>query len=386
MERLKCKVIVLGAGISGLASAYKLSEFYRGQVIVLEKEDQIGGLCKTIGNNGYLYDLGSHRIHSNSNYKFYEMMRNIGLNNLIAKKRNGKLRFKKVYLDYPLDSVRIFIKIGFIELLLCLVSFVKQRIWNYFKQGYKHHNKNNYESYLVSKVGKRLYSLFYKPYAVKVWGGDPINISTHAAKKRVSMENPLSFLKNFLKHFFSNRVREGIYYYPPNGIGTIPLNLGKKVIESGSHIFTGIEDFSLNVKGGKKEVFFLKNNNGVNIEFDILVSTIPVEELVEKVSLNHEAIKSLRKIEWRGLKLVFLHIKGEPQKEGETFYFPELKYIFGRVSVPKRFSKGMQANNDCTSLICELPCREGDALWNAGGGRCLSFMFAPSSNSGDYKK
>ena len=57
------KVIILGAGITGLSSGWKLSE--KGfDVTIIEKESEIGGLAKTINFKNNLVDLGPHSFFS----------------------------------------------------------------------------------------------------------------------------------------------------------------------------------------------------------------------------------------------------------------------------------------------------------------------------------
>ena len=51
------KIVVIGAGISGLTTAYLL--FKEGyDVIVLEQKDKVGGSIETISENGFLFDRG----------------------------------------------------------------------------------------------------------------------------------------------------------------------------------------------------------------------------------------------------------------------------------------------------------------------------------------
>ena len=54
-------VIVVGAGISGLLSALALSKEGK-TVLVLEKEDYIGGVCRSYTHDGYIVDTGPHII------------------------------------------------------------------------------------------------------------------------------------------------------------------------------------------------------------------------------------------------------------------------------------------------------------------------------------
>ena len=53
-------VVILGAGPAGLASAHELAA--NGvKVTVLERNGYVGGLCRTVHDGGYKFDLGGHR-------------------------------------------------------------------------------------------------------------------------------------------------------------------------------------------------------------------------------------------------------------------------------------------------------------------------------------
>ena len=52
------KIVIIGAGISGLTTAYLL--FKEGyDVIVLEQKDKVGGSIETVLENGFLFDQRS---------------------------------------------------------------------------------------------------------------------------------------------------------------------------------------------------------------------------------------------------------------------------------------------------------------------------------------
>ncbi|MFZ1280442.1 MAG: FAD-dependent oxidoreductase, partial [Ignavibacteriaceae bacterium] len=51
------KIVVIGAGISGLTSAYLLSK--KGvDVTIIEKNDAVGGSIESVMENGFLFDRG----------------------------------------------------------------------------------------------------------------------------------------------------------------------------------------------------------------------------------------------------------------------------------------------------------------------------------------
>jgi protoporphyrinogen oxidase len=73
-------VVILGAGPAGLATAHELSS--QGvQVTVLERNDYVGGLCRTVHDAGYKFDLGGHRWFT----------RNEHLNNWFRRLMDGEL-------------------------------------------------------------------------------------------------------------------------------------------------------------------------------------------------------------------------------------------------------------------------------------------------------
>ena len=53
-------VVVLGAGLAGLAAGDELTRAGRS-VTVLEAGEAVGGLSRTVGCDGFRYDLGGHR-------------------------------------------------------------------------------------------------------------------------------------------------------------------------------------------------------------------------------------------------------------------------------------------------------------------------------------
>jgi protoporphyrinogen oxidase len=203
--------------------------------------------------------------------------------------------------------------------------------------------------------------LFYEPYARKVWGDEPSRISTTAVKKRISMVSPTLFLKDMIAHY-TGRSKDNYYFYIRGGMSGLAEALAGRIQERGGEIVTGVSDFSLRLARGEKSIRFSAGNE-VEAEFETLISTIPVDDLVIKLAPPEDILRRVARITWRGLRLVFVHVEGEPQLEGESFYFPELEYVFGRVSVPKRFDPAMQPEAGQTALSCEVPCSEGDDLW-----------------------
>ena len=56
---MKVKTLIIGAGVSGLAAAHALG----GDYLIVEKENEVGGYCRTIRKAGFVWDYAGHFFH-----------------------------------------------------------------------------------------------------------------------------------------------------------------------------------------------------------------------------------------------------------------------------------------------------------------------------------
>ena len=51
------KIMILGAGLSGITTAYFLQQYKQvDEIHIIEKEYEVGGLCRSLRKDGYVYD------------------------------------------------------------------------------------------------------------------------------------------------------------------------------------------------------------------------------------------------------------------------------------------------------------------------------------------
>ena len=59
-------VFIIGAGPAGLTAAYCLTKEAPSVLVVEKDPDYVGGICRTIRHDGFLFDIGGHRFFSKS--------------------------------------------------------------------------------------------------------------------------------------------------------------------------------------------------------------------------------------------------------------------------------------------------------------------------------
>ena len=56
--------VILGGGPAGLSAAYHLQDEY----LLLEKAERIGGQCKSVSDNGFIFDYAGHILFTTESY------------------------------------------------------------------------------------------------------------------------------------------------------------------------------------------------------------------------------------------------------------------------------------------------------------------------------
>src|SRR4051812_27777344 len=140
-------VLVLGGGPAGLTAAYMLGKVGR-PTVVLEAEDQVGGLAKTVEIDGYRFDLGGHRFFTKS-IEVDMLWHEILGSELLLRPRMSRIYWNNRYLDYPLRGPDVVRKLGPIELARCIASYGKAALTPNRKE-------ETFEDWVSNRFGRRL--------------------------------------------------------------------------------------------------------------------------------------------------------------------------------------------------------------------------------------
>ena len=352
--------MVIGGGLAGLTAASKLAEAYGSRVLLLERESFTGGMAHTFSDGDISYDFGSHRIHPAYDPGALALIRDLVGSDLKLRDRRGKLRLNGRYMNYPPDLPGFLKGLGIGASLRGATSFLAERLRPHRGDGFP----LSYETCMIRRAGKVIYDLFYSPYAWKVYGIDPKTISAHAAKIRVSLKKPLAVARDLL---LPKKAEKKFFYYPYRGIGSIPDELQKRFLQSGGELLTDVSVQAVRIRSGRiRELVFRHGGDRTSVPVEVLIPTIPVNDLVPLFSprpagaIAHGALA----LRWRAIRFLYLCIRRDFCCESETYYFPETRFHFGRISEPKRFSPHMVREDGRTVLCIEVLCNVADPFWN----------------------
>ena len=92
------KISIIGGGLSGLAAGYYLDK-KKIRYNIFEKEDSLGGLCRSVKSNGFSFDFTGHLLHL-SNSRIRKLVFDLLNKNIKELKRNAWIFTSNVYVPY----------------------------------------------------------------------------------------------------------------------------------------------------------------------------------------------------------------------------------------------------------------------------------------------
>jgi protoporphyrinogen oxidase len=364
-QNARCRVVVLGAGPAGLGAAYRLRLLRRASVTVLERNADVGGLAGSFTLQGIQADYGSHRLHPSCDPAILADIRGFLGADLLDRPRHGRIRLCKRWIHFPLKPLDLLLSLPPAFALGSAGDLVKKAFP--FGRNERNGHAESFASVLLRGLGATICRDFYFPYARKIWGREPEELSAIQARRRVKAGSLGKILKKVVSAVPGLKPRGGgRFYYPRGGFGQIVRGFCTAARAQGADVVLGasVEAVNLDAEGGA-EVEYTVNGRLCRTAADYVWSTIPVTTLVRCIrpQAPAEVLQACDGIRYRSMILVYLVLSQSHFSEYDAHYFPEADVPITRLSEPKNYSSSVQPA-DRTVLCAELPCAKGDRYWD----------------------
>lgn len=404
------RVIIIGAGPAGLTAGYELLKENNNEyeVIILEEENQVGGISKTVRYNGNRMDIGGHRFFSKDEnvMDFWQELMPIQgapsyddkkLNRekplvkdgpdpekedkvMLVRDRVSRIYYLKKFFDYPVSlKLETFTNMGLIRTIKAGFS--------YLKSIFVKKKETSLENFYINRFGKVLYGMFFEKYTEKLWGRHPSVISADWGSQRVKGLSITAVIKDMFRKIFnpkSNKVETSLieqFWYPKYGPGQLWENLADEIEKNGGKILKQHSVQKINLKENKITSVECVCDGKIEVfEGDIFISSMPLKDLVEDMKEEPvpEDIKNIatglpyRDFMTVGLLLKKLDLKNKTKIKtlGNIvpdcwIYVQEPDVKLGRIQIFNNWSPYMVSNPEKNVWIgLEYFCNEGDEYWN----------------------
>jgi protoporphyrinogen oxidase len=355
-------VCILGAGPAGLATGHELSA-NDTKVTILEKNDYVSGLCRTVEANGYRFDLGGHRWFT-QNEELNNWFRRLMKDEIVMVNRISRIYYRGQYYNYPLSIGDVVTKAGFFTIFLAGITFAKAVVvYNIFDKPVT----NMKEAY-TKQFGSKLYGMFFKIYTEKVWGKPCEELSSDWVAQRSKGLNIMTILREAIVHS-KNKVISLVdeFMYPRLGFARICDRMAEDIEQVNQNEIILNSTVNKIIYHGPRnfEVQYNQDGQQKTVTADSVVSSIPLGILAQIIvpSADEKVIKAAKSMEFRDLITVNVMFKRKQVSKDTWLYLQDQDLIFGRLHEPKNWSIEMVPDDDHTSLVLEVFCSAGDALW-----------------------
>jgi len=369
------KIAILGAGLAGLSIAKQLEGY---KITIFEKENKIGGLCRSYRKGGFVFDIGGSHILFSRDEEIVEYIKKLFGDTLLLKKRKTKILYGDKLVKYPFEN-----GIGQLEKkerIECIKGYIEALIKR--EKGEK--LPENFRDWVFWKFGQGFSKKYMIPYNEKIWKFPLEKMSSSWVEGRIPDPDIEDLLKAALEMESEGYTHQLNFYYPKEGgIEQIITNTVKN-IKCDIKKNQNIEKIR---KTGSK--WIITSNNKEYI-FDILISTIPIDKFVQLLDNVPESIlNAAENLVYNSLINLFIGVKGEFEDKYQDLswmYIPEWKKgYFHRVSFPSNFSKE-NAPKGCHGINIEITTTIDSAIWKKTNEEIINDVISDLEEIGMIKR
>lgn len=328
------KYLIIGAGISGLTFA----NYAQGDYLIIEKEDEVGGYCRTIRKKDYVWDYAGHFFHFNTDEFKKKFLDSVDPDEIKYKDKNTKIMYKGQLIDYPFQTnIHQLDKQEFID---CLYDLFHRE------------EKEEYSSFLdmlYGNFGKSIVEKFLKPYNEKLYAVDLTTLDKDAMGRFFPYADIPAIIDNMKANKDSTSYNNS-FLYPKSGAGSFIQILYDALDKS--KVLLGHRATKIN--NAEKTV---ELDDGSRITYEYLINTSPLNEFL--TYFEGDEFRNLRDSLSYNKVLVFnlgFDKKSKFTKE-HWFYIPDKTVNFYRIGFYDNI-----LDSDKLSMYIEIGYNKDDVI------------------------
>jgi len=329
--------LVVGAGVSGLSFAnWMRAEKPGAEVLVLEKEAEPGGYCRTVVQDGFVWDYSGHFFHfRHPEIEAWLRARMPGAEIRTVAKRSS-IRYRGRDIDFPFQkNIHQLERDDFLD---CLVSL-------FFKDEGRDPAAppRSFKDMLYRRLGAGICDRFLVPYNEKLYACDLDQLDPDAMGRFFPHAEVADIVRNFTRP--DNASYNATFTYPKGGaieyVRALLSDLPPAALSLGEPL-TGIDLAARTATTPRRQ-----------IRYRHMVSSTPFPALLALAGVPHDASA----FSWNRVAVFNLGFDRKGARDVHWMYFPDRSLAFYRVGWYDNIHDG-----DRMSLYVEVGAPAGAAI------------------------
>lgn len=326
------KTVIIGAGMSGLATAAALGK--AADYVVLDRDAEIGGYCKTVKKDGFVWDYSGHFFHfKHGDIERFLVERMPGQNIRKVNKRSF-ISYAGKNIDFPFQkNIHQLPQQEFID---CLYDL-------YFA-GKPPQPETNFKEMLYARFGRSIAEKFLIPYNEKLYATDLSTLDKDAMGRFFPHADLTDIIRNMKQA--DNATYNATFTYPEGGAIEYVKAIATEVAPEKLKLSEAVTAIDLEKK-------LVRTSKGNDFKFDCLVSSAPFPALLKLCGLTVEP----GVFTWNQVLVFNLGFDSKGPRDSHWTYFPDRSLPFYRVGFYDNIF-----DTERMSLYVEIGARHGETL------------------------
>ena len=311
------RIIVIGAGPCGLGAAKRLVELGHEDWLLFEKESSAGGLSASrVDERGFTWDIGGHVVFSHYE-DFDRMLEETCGGEWVFHRRRSFVKIGSARIPYPFQNN-----------LHRLPEDLRREALEGLKSAGEADPGLPFDQWLERAFGPGITRIFMRPYNRKVWASDLSSMSSNWIAERVSLVG----YEQARKRISRNR---DDFDWGPNSAFRHPRRGGTGEIfrRLAAALPPGKVHFGEEIVRIDFENKLLRMGGGVEVRYDALINSIPLDRLVACAFGVPDAVREgAAELRHSGTHVVGCGFRAPTASDWSWMYFPEPDVPFHRVT------------------------------------------------------
>jgi protoporphyrinogen oxidase len=293
--------VIIGAGITGLSYA----NFCANDYLIIEAEDEIGGYCRTIRQDGFVWDYSGHFFHFRDEGIKSWILERMDERRLFSVGKRSQIYYNGDFIDFPFQkNIHQLNKDEFIDCLHDLY-FRNQSEGRTFKQ------------MLIGEYGVSICEKFLFPYNEKLYACDLDRLDRNAMGRFFPHADIDSIISNMKEP--DNKSYNATFTYGKDGaqayVDALAKGVKAKKIRTGEAVHAiDVQNRSVTTEAG-------------TYQYDNLISTVPLPGLLKFVGKT----EYIQRYTYNKVVVLNLGFDSSATNDNHWIYFPDKDLCFYRV-------------------------------------------------------
>lgn len=323
---LKVKYCILGAGPAGLTFANRLKQYGEEDFIVLERENEAGGLCRSTNVDGAPLDIGGGHFLDVRRPRVCEFIFSfMPREEWNLYERDSRIQLENDLVGHPLEAN--------------IWQMTQKKQMEYLKSiaiagcNLGIEKPENFIDWIYWKFGNQIADDYMLPYNRKMFGSSLDELGTYWLEKLPNVSFEETLLSCLNKKAYGTQPGHAQFYYPKKyGYGEVWLRMAKAIDDK---IY-----YSQKVTKIDIENKIVSTTEQLNIQSDFIISTIPwtsflLEGISKDSDIERKLLLEIKELKHTGVEIAYFH---ENQKsDAQWIYIPDKNVSYHRILSRKTF-------------------------------------------------